>query len=59
MIPITEVDQLEVGMILVDKDGKEGKIEAINPYSQTITVNGHIVLWDWDRVDPLLMVKEE
>ncbi|MEK3909653.1 hypothetical protein [Oceanobacillus sp. FSL W7-1309] len=65
MKSVKELGYLQVGMILVDKDGKEGTITGLagDPLTDFLLVevnnSQHPVIWSWDRVHPGLMVKEE
>jgi len=59
---LKDIGKIEVGMTLIDKNGKKGKIEKIagdplDPNFTLVTINGREIIWNWDRLSEKVMVE--
>ena len=65
MKPLKELGYLRVGMVLVDMKGLEATVTSLSgdPMDDFMLVelnnSPNPIMWDWDRVRPDLMVREE
>lgn len=54
--PLNDVGYVKPGMQIRDMNGYTATIEAVNNYSGTVTINGQIFMWDWERLSDDVMV---
>ena len=64
MKKLNDIGQLKIGMVLVDKNGLEGKITGfmgLESDAVWVEVDGdkdRMLMWDWDRVRDDVYVRE-
>lgn len=66
MKTLKEIGRIEVGMILVDENGKEGEITGIygDPFDSDFVMveidnnKDRRIMWDWSRLKDTVFVKD-